>query len=195
MRVLLLLRNIIKYFLYISEQFRARAFYIERALGTSIALSARLDIVPRLFAKFKNKVFPFVVGEGCIIDQRVAINTWRGPVTLSRGCSLGIDTVCVGPTTIDEGTVVAQGVYIYSDNRSVDTEGVKTADTVEVKPLTIGKGVWIGAGARIMPSVIIGDGSIIAAGAVVTREVPAHTLMAGVPAKAIKSLNNIEAVG
>ena len=193
MRVLLLLRDILKHFLYISEQFRARAFYIERGQGTSIALSARLDIVPRLFAKFKNKVFPFVVGEGCIIEQRVAINTWHGPVTLSRGCSLGIDTVCVGPITIDEGTVVAQGVYIYGENRSVDTEGVKTADTVEVKPVTIGKGVWIGAGVRIMPGVIIGDGSVIAAGAVVTREVPAYTLMAGVPAKAIKSLNSTEA--
>lgn len=170
-------------------------FYIERGLGTSISLSARLDIVPRLFAKFKNSVYTFTVGEGCIIEQRVAVNTWHGPVTLSKGCSLGIDTICVGPITIDEGTVIAQGVYIFGENRSIDTEGVKTADTVEVKPINIGKGVWIGAGARIMPGVAIGDGSIIAAGAIVTKEVPAYTLMAGVPAKAIKSLNSTEAKG
>lgn len=195
MRFFLLLRDIAKYFIYISEQFRARMFYIERGHGTSISLSARLDIVPRLFAKFKNSVYTFTVGEGCFIEQRVAVNTWHGPVTLSKGCSLGIDTICVGPITIDEGTVIAQGVYIFGENRSIDTEGVKTADTVEVKPVTIGKGVWIGAGARIMPGVIIGDGSVIAAGAVVTKEVPAYTLMAGVPAKVIKSLNSTEAEG
>lgn len=185
----------IKHFLYIFEQFRARTFYIERGHGTSISLSARLDIVPRLFAKFKNNAYPFTVGEGCIIEQRVAVNTWHGPVLLSKGCSLGIDTVCVGPINIDEGTVIAQGVYIYGENRSVDTAGVKTADTVEIKPVNIGKGVWVGAGARIMPGVVIGDGSVIAAGAVVTRDVPAYTLMAGVPAKAIKSLNSTEVVG
>lgn len=56
------------------------------------------------------------------------------------------------------------------------------------KPITIGKGVWIAAGATVLGGVTIGENSVVAAGSVVTRDVPANTLAAGNPAKVIRSI-------
>ena len=56
------------------------------------------------------------------------------------------------------------------------------------KPIYIGKNVWIGAHATILPGVKVGDGAIIGAGAVVTKDVPANTIVGGVPAKEIKKI-------
>jgi acetyltransferase-like isoleucine patch superfamily enzyme len=64
----------------------------------------------------------------------------------------------------------------------IDEQGVST------NPVTIGDDIWIGANAVILPGVTIGDHSVVAAGAVVTKDVPPHTLVAGVPAKIIKTL-------
>lgn len=57
-------------------------------------------------------------------------------------------------------------------------------------PIVIGKGVWIGAHVTILPGVTVGDNAIIAAGAVVTKDVAADTIVGGVPAKAIRSIHD-----
>ena len=60
--------------------------------------------------------------------------------------------------------------------------------TPKVSPITIKKGAWIGTGAIILQGITIGEFSIVAAGAVVTKDVPPYTLVAGVPAKVIKNI-------
>ena len=55
--------------------------------------------------------------------------------------------------------------------------------------VTLGKNVWVGAHATILPGVTVGDNAVIAAGAVVTKDVPANTVAAGVPAKIIKTID------
>ena len=55
-------------------------------------------------------------------------------------------------------------------------------------PIRIGNNVWIGAQATVLPGVTIDDGAIVAAGAVVTRDVPANVIVGGVPAKIIKKI-------
>jgi acetyltransferase-like isoleucine patch superfamily enzyme len=56
------------------------------------------------------------------------------------------------------------------------------------RPVVVEDGVWVGACATILPGVTLGRGSVVAAGALVARDVPPHTLVAGVPARPIKSL-------
>jgi acetyltransferase-like isoleucine patch superfamily enzyme len=56
---------------------------------------------------------------------------------------------------------------------------------VRVAPVDIGDDVWIGRGALVLPGVTIGDGAVVAAGAVVTKDVPAGSVVAGVPAKVV----------
>ena len=63
---------------------------------------------------------------------------------------------------------------------------------LEPAPIHIGKNVWIGANSMVLPGVTIGDGAVIAAGAIVTKDVPANTIFGGIPAKKIKNIPQYE---
>ena len=83
---------------------------------------------------------------------------------------------------IGSGFTCGRDVIIRSfDGHSICQEGYKVSE-----PIKIGKHVWIGQGATILKGVTIGDGAIIAAGAIVTKDVPAKTIVAGVPAKVVR---------
>jgi len=96
-----------------------------------------------------------------------------------------LDTAAV---TFGDNVMLAPGVLISTATHPLDAvkrnKGIETA-----KPITIGNSVWVGMGAKILEGVNIGDNAVIAAGAVVNKDVPANTLVAGVPASVIKSLS------
>ncbi len=86
---------------------------------------------------------------------------------------------------IGDGTQIAPNVQIYTATHPIDPAA--RADGKEfAAPITIGKNVWIGGGAIILPGIKIGDNAIIGAGAVVTRDVPANCVVGGNPAKIIR---------
>lgn len=97
---------------------------------------------------------------------------------------------CKNRITVGEGAAISHGVLIQDyDGHELyiyDEEG-KNKKLSNTEPITIGKHVLIFANATILKGVNIGEGAIIAAGAVVTRDVPAHTLVAGVPAQVVKT--------
>ena len=70
--------------------------------------------------------------------------------------------------------------------RSYDGHTIMTMGYKISAPIKIGNHVWVGQGATILKGVTIGDGAIIAAGAIVTKDVPAHCIVAGIPAKIVK---------
>lgn len=86
---------------------------------------------------------------------------------------------------IGDGTLIGHQVVIATLNHAQDP--VSRADMFP-KPVKIGKNVWIGAHATILPGVTIGDNAIIAAGAVVTKDVEKNAVAGGVPAKKIKDI-------
>ena len=90
-----------------------------------------------------------------------------------------------GGITIGDGTLVGHNVVIASLNHNMDPE--KRAN-ITPAPVVIGKNVWIGSNATICPGVTIGDGAIIGAGAVVVKDVPARTVVGGVPSRFIKEI-------
>ena len=90
-----------------------------------------------------------------------------------------------GGIFIDDGALIGHGVVLATLNHDMDPE---KRQQLHPAPIHIGKRVWIGANATITAGVTIGDNSIVAAGAVVTKDVPANTVVGGVPAKKIKEL-------
>ena len=88
-----------------------------------------------------------------------------------------------GGISIGDGSMIGMNVAIATLNHGLDLE---TRNTTFSSPVVIGKNVWIGSNATILPGVTIGDNSVVAAGAVVTKDVPENTVVAGVPAKFLK---------
>jgi acetyltransferase-like isoleucine patch superfamily enzyme len=95
--------------------------------------------------------------------------------------------------TIGDFTNIGAGVKIYdSDFHPLNKHKrrINKAEDVEISPVKIGKDVWIGASAIILKGINIGDGAIIAVGSVVTHDVEANTIVAGIPAKIIGKAND-----
>ncbi|KAA1181932.1 sugar O-acetyltransferase [Paenibacillus sp. B2(2019)] len=92
-----------------------------------------------------------------------------------------------GGINIGDGTMIGMNVTIATLNHGLPLE---TRNVTYPSPVIIGDNVWIGSNATILPGVKIGDNSVVAAGAVVTKDVPANTVVAGVPAKELKKIIN-----
>jgi maltose O-acetyltransferase len=99
----------------------------------------------------------------------------------------GLVILDAAPVTFGDNVMLAPGVLISTSTHPLDpikrNKGIETA-----QPINIGHNVWIGMGVKILECVNIGDNAVIAAGAVVNKDVSANTLVAGVPAKVIKLL-------
>lgn len=91
-----------------------------------------------------------------------------------------------GGITLGDGALIGHNVVMATLNHSEQPE---ERANLHPSPIHIGRNVWIGASATILPGVTIGDGAIVGAGAVVTRDVTENMIVAGVPAKILRSIN------
>ncbi len=101
-------------------------------------------------------------------------------VLINLGCRFQ-DT---GGITIGDGTLIGHGSTLTTLNHAIDP--ARRADMTP-SPIIIGRNVWLGAGVTVVPGVTIGNGAIVGAGSVVTKDVPADTVVAGVPARTIRT--------
>jgi acetyltransferase-like isoleucine patch superfamily enzyme len=104
-------------------------------------------------------------------------------VFINQGCRLND----IGGIEIGDDVMLGPSVSLLTSGHPVDPARRRTEITSA--PIRIGKNVWIGASALIMQGVTIGDDAVVAAGAVVTHDVAARTIVGGVPARVIKSLD------
>ena len=119
---------------------------------------------------------------------RVELGTERGgTLTLGREVYLnqGASVIASDSVTIGDRVRIGDHASIHDS----DYHPVSADLPLRVKPIVIESDVWIGRAAVIMPGVHIGQGSVVAAGAVVTHSVPPRSLVAGVPARVIRELN------
>ncbi len=154
--------------------------YQHRGKHSVIHRSARMDTPPyRIFS----------LGDYSVIESFACINNAVGDVIIGDHTRIGLHNTIIGPVDIGNHVNLAQGITVtalnhnFSDtNKRIDEQGVST------NPVTIEDDVWVGANAVILPGVTIGEHCVVAAGAVVTKDVPPHSLVAGVPAKVIKKI-------
>ena len=93
-----------------------------------------------------------------------------------------------GGITIEDGVFIGPGAKILTEGHPEEPE---LRHTLHTEPVVIRRKAWIGAGAMILPGVTVGENAIVAAGAVVTKDVPDNAIVAGVPAKVLRNIKPI----
>lgn len=182
---------------------RNRKILLYRPVSCYIAENSKINISGQLRfnlqqnEKVKNKT------EGYLILRDYAQLNILGYFDIFSGCTIGITEGaklnigsgymnfgskihCFKEINIGDNVFISEGVTIR------DSDGHEILDGIhrKTKPINIGNNVWIGLNTTVLKGVTIGDGAIIAAGSVVTKDVPPGTLVGGVPAKVIK--RNVE---
>lgn len=129
-------------------------------------------------------------GDHCAIRDHAVFPHCRGKMVFGENVSIGLFSVIDGSGGLTVGDDVRMGpnVIIYTHNHRFESTDVPLfRQGLDYAPVKIEDDVWLGARVTILPGVTIGRGSIIAAGAVVTKDVPPYAIMGGVPAKQIGS--------
>ncbi|MBE6578125.1 MAG: acyltransferase [Ruminococcaceae bacterium] len=112
-----------------------------------------------------------------------------GGIILRKGVSANrnLTIYCASRVEIDEDVMMGSGILITDNDHGIDPTAPNYRNQpLTTKPVKIGKGCWIGERATVLSGVEIGEHSIVAAGAVVTKSIPPYSIAAGVPARVIK---------
>lgn len=159
------------------------------AVAETIQLCVEMNATATTVEQVREKLSVIIGKE---IDESTAIfppfytNFGR---SISLGKNVFINHACsfldMGGITIEDDVMLGPRVNLTSENHPLDPLDRKT---VIPGHILIKRNAWIGAGATILPGITIGENAIVAAGAVVNRDVPANTVVAGVPARVIKEI-------
>ena len=110
-------------------------------------------------------------------------------ITIGSGCfaNFGLVALDVAPITIGDDAQIGPNVQLLTPTHPVEP-GPRRDKWEAAKPITIGNNVWLGGGVVVLPGVTIGDDTVVGAGAVVTKDLPAGVLALGNPARVVRSL-------
>ena len=144
-------------------------------------LNLKSDMLQQMFAEF---------GAGGMIETPFHAN-WGGKhVHIGKNFYANFNL-----TLVDDGEIYIGDDTMFGPNVTIATAGHPIEPTIRAKhyqfnkTITIGKNVWLGSNVTVLPGVKIGDNSVIGAGSVVTKDVPANVIVGGNPARVIKEMN------
>ena len=143
------------------------------------------------------KLSKFINLYGCQIGDETKIGAFveiQKNATVGRRCKISSHTfVCEG-VSIEDNVFIGHGVTFINDSypRATTSEGqLQTEQDWQVETTVVKRGASIGSGSTILSNVVIGENAIVGAGSVVTHDVPSNTIVAGNPAKVLRSITNI----
>lgn len=154
----------------------------KKGKGASIRRKTRIDIMPW------NK---FYLGRDSTIEDFATINNGVGDLIIGDRTRIGLGNTLIGPITIGNDVIFAQNIVLSGLNHGYEDITMSIHDQkVTTAEIRIEDEAWIGANAVVVAGVTIGKHSIVAAGSVVTKDVPPYSIVAGNPAKLIKQYNS-----
>ena len=157
-------------------------FYHKKGTGVTICKRTRMDVLP-----FQ----PFSIGNYSTVEDFACVNNGVGPVHIGNNTRIGIGNTVIGPVTIGNNVILAQNIVMSGLNHNYTDVTIPIYKQGETTALIIIEDdCWIGANAVITAGVTIGKHSVIAGGAVVTKNVPPYSVAVGNPAKIIKQYNS-----
>jgi acetyltransferase-like isoleucine patch superfamily enzyme len=136
----------------------------------------------------------FVNLYGCRIGDHTKIGPFvevQKNAEVGRNCKIQSHTFICEGVTIEDEVFIGHGVMFINDRyprAATDAGALQTPSDWEVVPTLVRKGASIGSNATILCGVTVGEGAIVGAGSVVTKDVPARTIVAGNPAKVIRKI-------
>ncbi|MFZ4520398.1 MAG: acyltransferase [Bacteroidales bacterium] len=156
-------------------------FFHKKGSGSVIRRYTRIDVFPW------NK---FNIGDECTIEDFVTINNGVGDVIIGNNSRIGMGNTIIGPVHIGNDVIFAQNIVLSGLNHGYQDVNTPIRKQPVTKSLIrIEDEVWIGANSVVVAGVTIGKHSVIAAGSVVTKDVPAFSVAVGNPARVIKQYN------
>ena len=156
------------------------AFAVVRWIPGIVGVGARWLVLSTVLGETNG---PFRVLESVVIEYPRRLKIGR-----HVGINYGAWISARGGVSIGEDSIVGPYSVIHSANHVIEDVNVPVRlQDYDLRPVSIGRDVWIGAHATVLPGVTIGDRAVVAAGAVVTRDVAAGDVVAGVPARPISS--------
>lgn len=156
-------------------------FKHKKGKGSLIRRRTRIDVFPWN---------PFVIGANSTIEDFATVNNGAGAVYIGERTRIGLSCTVIGPVTIGNDIMLAQNIVIsglnhtYSDITKPISLQKQTTAMIHIEDE-----VWIGANSVIVAGVRVGKHSVIAAGSVVTKDVPPYSIVGGNPAKLLKAYN------
>jgi acetyltransferase-like isoleucine patch superfamily enzyme len=158
---------------------------VDRTLRLTNELNNTGDV--NVVREFLREITGNSIDESTTIFPPFHVNFGR---SITIGKNVFINHACsfldMGGITIEDDVLIGPRVNIVTENHPLDPTDRRALVT---QPVVIKRNAWIGAGATILPGVTIGENAVVAAGAVVSKDVVANTIVGGVPAKFIKTID------
>jgi acetyltransferase-like isoleucine patch superfamily enzyme len=141
------------------------------------------------------KLSKFINLYGCEIGDETKVGAFvevQKNAKIGKRCKISSHTFICEGVTIEDNVFIGHSVTFINDPypRAANPDGtLQTEDDWKVEPTLVKKGASIGSGSTILSKVTIGENAIVGAGSVVTKDVPANTIVAGTPARILRSLD------
>ena len=158
-------------------------------------MSEFLCIAPDVKLGKDVKLSKFINLYGCAIGDGTKIGAFveiQKNATIGRNCKISSHTFICEGVTVEDNVFVGHGVVFINDSypRATTADGgMQTEADWKVETTVVKKGASIGSGATILSKVTIGENAIVGAGSVVTKDVPANSIVAGNPARVLRSVS------